>query len=246
MLKVQQDRAWHGIITLDASWLSLSTDHEFVWIRHGEKVPERERHTIQSKKFILTIVWNPLGFHLIDVLGRGRKFNAPYYVTEILSLLSESCSTEAKGERSPLMVYVDNARPDTRERWSQFFEQNRMKAAPDPSDSPDIAPSDFSLFGYIKGYLGGLSFENADELLESVRGVLRMIEKVTLHAVFLEWMERLRKCIVTNGEYVESSKIKVRERWISLHFSLWDKMESDQNVVNSLNADHNVVKVGSL
>jgi hypothetical protein len=58
----------------------------------------------------------------------------------------------------------------------------------------------------------GLSFENADELLERVRGVLRGIEKVTLRAVFLEWMERLRKCLATNQEYVEESKINIRER----------------------------------
>jgi hypothetical protein len=29
------------------------------------------------------------------------------------------------------------------------------------------------------------------------------IEKVTLQGVFLEWMERLRRYIDTNGEYVE-------------------------------------------
>jgi hypothetical protein len=51
--------------------------------------------------------------------------------------------------------------------------------------------------------LAGLSFENADELLERVQGVLRGIAKVTLRAVFLEWTERLRKCIPTDGEYVE-------------------------------------------
>jgi hypothetical protein len=78
-----------------------------------------------------------------------------------------------------------------------------MKAAPHPPYSPDLAPPDFYLFGHIKGCLAGLSFENADELLESVRAVLRGIEKVTMREVFLEWMERLRKRIATNGAYVE-------------------------------------------
>jgi hypothetical protein len=52
------------------------------------KVPERERHTIQSRKFMLTIVWNPRGFHLIKVLEKGRKFNAGYYIAEVLEPLS--------------------------------------------------------------------------------------------------------------------------------------------------------------
>jgi hypothetical protein len=60
--------------------------------------------------------------------------------------------------------------------------------------------------------LTGLSFENADELLDNGRGVLGDIEKVSFQAVFLEGMERFRKCIATNDEYIEESKIDVRER----------------------------------
>jgi hypothetical protein len=34
---------------------------------------------------------------------------------------------------------------------------------------------------------------------------LRDIEKSILDAIFLEWMERLRRCIGTNGEYFEEA-----------------------------------------
>jgi hypothetical protein len=78
-----------------------------------------------------------------------------------------------------------------------------MKSAPHPLYSPDLAPSDFYLFGYVKRCLAGFSFEDADQLLAAVEGVLEAIEKVTLQAIFLEWMDRLRKCITTNGEYTE-------------------------------------------
>jgi hypothetical protein len=45
--------------------------------------------------------------------------------------------------------------------------------------------------------------EDADQLLAAVGGAREGIEKVTLQAVFLEWMDRSRKCITTNGEYTE-------------------------------------------
>jgi hypothetical protein len=61
----------------------------------------------------------------------------------------------------------------------------------------------FYLFGDVKSCLVGLSFGDADQLLAAVEGVLEGIEKLTLQAVFLEWMERLRKCIAINGEYTE-------------------------------------------
>jgi hypothetical protein len=78
-----------------------------------------------------------------------------------------------------------------------------MKSAPHPPYSPNLSPSDFYLFGYIKRCLAGLSFEDTDQLLAAVEGVLEGIEKVTLQAVFLEWMGGLRKCIATNWEYTE-------------------------------------------
>jgi hypothetical protein len=89
-----------------------------------------------------------------------------------------------------------------------------MKSAPHPPYSPDLAPSDFYLFGDVKRYLAGLSFEDADRPFAVVEGVLEDIEKVTLQAVFLEWMDRLRKCIATNGEYTEEAQINVIEEWI--------------------------------
>jgi hypothetical protein len=61
-----------------------------------------------------------------------------------------------------------------------------MKSAPHPPYSPDLAPSDFYHFGYVKRCLAGLSFEDADQLLEAVEGVQEGTDKVTLQAVVLE------------------------------------------------------------
>jgi hypothetical protein len=72
-----------------------------------------------------------------------------------------------------------------------------------PPYSPDLAPLDFNPFGYVKRCLADLSFEDADQLRAAVEVVLEGIEKVTLKAVFLDWMDRLRKCIAANGEYTE-------------------------------------------
>jgi hypothetical protein len=46
---------------------------------------------------MFTIVWNPGRFHLIKVFEKGRKFNAGYYVPEILEPSSQWRSKEAAG-----------------------------------------------------------------------------------------------------------------------------------------------------
>jgi hypothetical protein len=55
--------------------------------------------------------------------------------------------------------------------------------------SPDLAPSDFFLFGYVKGKLMRYRAEIASELLVRIQVILVKIPRETLKAVFLEWME---------------------------------------------------------
>jgi hypothetical protein len=77
-----------------------------------------------------------------------------------------------------------------------------MKQAPHSPYSPDLAPSDFFLFGYVKGKLMGYRAENPSELRVRIRVILAEIPRETLNAVFLEWMERLQKCGQVDDEYV--------------------------------------------
>jgi hypothetical protein len=120
---------------------------------------------------------------------RSRKrlqVNANYYVAEILDQLSEWLSVEAAGNERKLLVHADNARPHTAKLPTQYYRENQIKSAPYPPYSPDLPPSDFSLFGNVKRCLAGISFEDADQLPAAVEGVLKGIKKVTLQAVFLE------------------------------------------------------------
>jgi hypothetical protein len=73
---------------------------------------------------MLTTVWNLRGFHLIKVLDKGRKFNAGYYISEILEPLSQWCSAEAAGNKRKLLVHADNARPHTAKLSIQYFNEN--------------------------------------------------------------------------------------------------------------------------
>jgi hypothetical protein len=46
-------------------------------------------------------------------------------------------------------------------------------------------------------------FEVADAHFGVVHQVLEGINKVTLEAVLLEWIERLERCITTNGDHID-------------------------------------------
>jgi hypothetical protein len=65
-----------------------------------------------------------------------------------------------------------------------------------------LAPSDFFLFDYVKGKLIGYCAETPFERLVRIRVIMAEIPRETLNAVFLEYMERLQKCVHVDGEYV--------------------------------------------
>jgi hypothetical protein len=65
-----------------------------------------------------------------------------------------------------------------------------------------LAPSNFFLFGYVKGKLAGHRAEIPSELLVRIWLILAEIPRETMNAVFLEWMERLQTYVHVDGECV--------------------------------------------
>jgi hypothetical protein len=63
--------------------------------------------------------------------------------------------------------------------------------------------SEFFLFDVLKDQLSGRIFESPDELAEAIRDVASAIQRTTLEKVFLEWEERLHRCININGAYFD-------------------------------------------
>jgi hypothetical protein len=128
-----------------------------------------------------------------------------YYTNDILVAISD-WRRQAGGTRpNKLWLYSDNARPHTakhRENVKGLHRSQSDETGTSFPYSPDLASSDFFLFGYVKGKLMGHRAETPSELLVRIRVILAEIPRETLNAVFLEWMERLQKCVQVDGEYV--------------------------------------------
>jgi hypothetical protein len=62
----------------------------------------------------------------------------------------------------------------------------------------------------------GYRAETLSKLLVPVRVILAEIPRETLNAAFLEWMERLQKCVQVDDEYVGRAK---RTQYIEIDFN---------------------------
>jgi histone-lysine N-methyltransferase SETMAR len=109
---------------------------------------------------MVRIAWNALGFHLVEALPKDRRFNAEYFrdniLTELIRLRSQA------GERN-LVIHADNASPHTARTARTFCAENWLRLATHPPYSPDLAPSDFFLFSYVKNSLQGIGFASREE-----------------------------------------------------------------------------------
>jgi hypothetical protein len=144
VLSVQNTRHWHDIVTLDESWIYLFSDHDLIWTAPAEIVVDRERHTVQSPKSMLTVVWNPVGSRVLKTLPKGRKFNAQYYINDILAAISDWRRQTGGAQPNKLWVHSDNARPHTAKMSRDYTGLNRMKQATHPHIRQIWHPRTFS------------------------------------------------------------------------------------------------------
>jgi hypothetical protein len=80
---------------------------------------------------------------------------------------------------------------------------------PHPPDSPDIAPCDFWLFGYVKMKLEGMFFDAPAILFAEIEEILGNISITEWVKVFAEWKDRLKRCIDAEGKYLENDSFDV-------------------------------------
>jgi histone-lysine N-methyltransferase SETMAR len=147
---------------------------------------------------MVTIAWNALGFHLVETLPNGRRFNAGYYHDNILTQLIRL--RPQAGERN-LGIHADNTSPHSAQKCRTCCAENGLRLATHPPYSLELAPSDFFLFDYVKDRLQRIVFASREELLAGISEVLDDIPPETLPRVFEYCIERLEWVSQNNGEY---------------------------------------------
>ena len=102
-----------------------------------------------------------------------------------------------------IYLHLDNSRVHNSKCSKEKIESLGIFRAPQPAYSPDISPSDYFLFGYIKEKLKGQVFQSRDALFESINEILSTISKDMLIEVFQAWIKRCKDIIKKKGSYLE-------------------------------------------
>jgi transposase len=73
---------------------------------------------------------------------------------------------------------------------------------PQPPYSPDPAPCDFFLFGYLKHHLEGKHLTREDQVIAAIREVFGKIPLQTFQNVMNDLQHQLRRWTQLGGEYL--------------------------------------------
>lgn len=194
---------FYNIITGDQSWFYYRYDPKGRWLFHDEDAYEAPVTTIDRKKIMLTVFWNPSGFLVVDFLPEGQKYNSEYFIDNILiPLRSEIDKKLKKKTQSKFYLHLDNCKVHTSKITSEKIKELDLIKVPHPPYSPDIAPSDFYLFGDMKRKLQGKSFDDPQDLKESILRIISKISPEILNNVFKEWLKRCRSLSESDGSYL--------------------------------------------
>lgn len=206
MLSILSEDEKHGfknIYTGDESWFLFEYSQSSQWVLSKDELLTRTRKTNMQQKVMITIFFNGSGPILIDYLPKGMKFNGEYFIN-IIQQISDKVYPHGrrKYERKKTLHY-DNSPCHKSKKVKSFLSTTEFKTMKHPPYSPDIAPSDFGLFGTVKEKMINTEHANVQELQSHINEILYSFSEKFWKSLFLEWKRRLMKVIECNGDYFE-------------------------------------------
>jgi histone-lysine N-methyltransferase SETMAR len=152
---------------------------------------------------MLTLFWDFKGPILEHYMSRGLTINSESYCDLLQNHLKPAIRSKRRGLLSSgVLLQHDNARPHTARATAKKITDLRLECLPHPACSPDLAPSDYRVFGPLKEAFGGKKFSTDDDIKEAVYRWLRSQRSFFSRGI-QALVKRWHTCIERGGDYVE-------------------------------------------
>ena len=194
------------IITGDESWFYWRPigrkQSNRSWVAKGESPKTIVKPSKFDDKTMVCVFFRTNGVESISYFKKGETITHRNYIDNCLKPLVNSLkkSRPSCGTLN-LKFHHDNARPHVHQMVITFLQEQNLKQMKHPPYSPDLAPSDFWLFDYIKQRLD--SHNSAESLVKQITKICQNIPKEEYRKTFERWIQRMKLCIKYKGDYFE-------------------------------------------
>jgi hypothetical protein len=194
------------VITMDETPLPmfnpLTKQQSMQWGPKGRRPHTKAMKSAWTQNIMCTVWFDAHGVLLVDYLPQGQTINTDYIMDQLDRLRTAVLSKRRIMRQMPFILW-DNARPHASARTCAKVEELGFRLLSHPAYSPDLAIADFHLFGPLKMPMRGKTFTTRQEVIEAANASLQQFDANFWEAGFDKLIERYRKCIALDGEYVE-------------------------------------------
>lgn len=197
---------WSKVVTSDESWFYLSsktqkTDSQYLFPNQTRADLEIRTHQAYQKR---VMVWaaisarGPIGPIFVDP---GAKINKDYYIDKILKpMIKDFRKLYPDGDG---IFHQDSAPSHAAEKTLDFLRsQNINFFSPEIwlPNSPDLAPCDYFLWGYLKTKVTQRKVTTLDGLKKVIKEELYNIPQEMINKALKSWPSRIRQVYMSGGD----------------------------------------------
>jgi hypothetical protein len=153
---------------------------------------------------MLTLFWDERGVILEHYTPRGNTITSASYSDMFRNHLRPAIRSKRRGRLTAVVILQhDNSRPHTVRVTVATITDLHFDTLPHPPYSPDLAPSDYHMFGPLKEAMGGKKFHFDEEVHQAVHEWLCTRPQEFFSRGIRALRARWRKFVERRGNYVE-------------------------------------------
>ena len=194
-------------ITGDETWVYYydpeSRQQSMEWCHPNSPRPKKFRAEKSGKKLLATVFWDIYGVICVDFLPRGVTMDSEMYIQTLKKLRARIYRVRPGLEMQNVLFHHDNAPSHSSAKTREVIRSYGWTTLPHPPYSPDLAPSDYHLFGPLKAELRGIYHQDDDDLKRAVTTWLRNQPEEFYRRGILDLRQRWTTAITRQGEFIE-------------------------------------------
>ncbi|CAF2529763.1 unnamed protein product [Rotaria sp. Silwood2] len=167
-----------------------------------------QQNTSRPKGFMVWGGVSSQGKTALRFVAPGTKVNSNYYVNKVLKpfLAQDVPRLFPKRQKMKWFLHQDSAPSHTAEQTIRFLDQNKIHYITPQEwmpDSPDAAPMNYSIWGYLKQQLNKIHIDSLDDLKKKLLSEWRKMSQTYIDKVLASWPRRVLMIYKARGSHIE-------------------------------------------
>ena len=210
-MRLRKDR-WRKVVTSDEAWFYLTRmqgKRTVQYLKHGQSRSDAEvqPQQLHPKGVMVWIGFSADGFFKPIFIEPEAKINSSYYCSRVIEPWYREYIK--KYPNNDMLFHQDSAPSHVSKVTIPFLHNKNIvfisKNEWMPS-SPDCAPCDYWLWGYLKNKVKKRKVKTIQGLKKAIKEEVQAIPLAMIHRALKSWPKRCRQVYYNKGGYIENFK----------------------------------------